>query len=668
MPFYIRRRILILSLITAAGGIARLATLDRPPIWGDEALTYSRVIGSFPEMMQILRNDGFMPLHYILYWCMAQFVELTPRMMRLIPALCGTAMIPAMYFATRQLASVRASLLAAGFAAASAYLMAYSHDAKMYMQTWLFVALNLGCFWWWLGRGGYIAWALWIVTGLIAVGFHISAALIIAPQPIFLLTGGRIGWKKPALMLCGLLVIAAAPYLYYTSFNRWIDNTGGLLPAQAADAKARRADWANSGVSWVEQHNQGATGPTLLRETASAYLVGAEWAEPRRHRIDTRVTWLVATAFSTTLAFLALGALPWRNPAPTQAADPPAQPWWRVALWLALLLIVPVYGFFYCRSVNDFASPIDWLRAFRIVLPALPFAGLALWYFSGHTFRERNIKLIQFIAVVAGLFLLCIAIHAFWQYQYDRHWDSMRRTYGSYVNRAVAPDLDWQSLWMPRYIGIVWPAVGIAAAVLLARLPVWWLRWPAIATLLAVNLTYASLRLFAGTQPPHEDVFADLKQARDSNHETRVIMTSLDPHQRGVVVWFHASNYGLYGDAGRYYACLMLGLRPTPVEFRSGQIVSQYHAIAGQLTEPSQLRGIASRGRALRLIVWERYTEAIPRPEPSDPPDAVVTQLGNGWKLAAEPKVYPLRSWYEWSDMGWMRRREFVRVDETAVR
>ena len=159
-PWHIRNRFVVLLLLTLAAGAFRFATLDRPPLWGDEALTYSRVIGSFADLLDILRYDGFMPLHYEIYWWLqhglpidlhhqlAPHLVLTPKVMRIVPALCGTLMVPAMYFAAVQIASRRAALLAAAFAAVSAYLMGYSHDAKMYIQTWLFVTLNLGCCWW----------------------------------------------------------------------------------------------------------------------------------------------------------------------------------------------------------------------------------------------------------------------------------------------------------------------------------------------------------------------------------------------------------------------------------------------------------------------------------------------------------------------------------------
>jgi hypothetical protein len=136
LPFYLRHRYSVLLSITLVGALVRFACLDRPAI-GDEALTYSRVIGSFREMVQILRFDGFTPLNYELYWWLHQGMPIafglklapglipSPRVLRAVPALCGTLLIPAMYFAARQIgATVRASLFAAALTCCSAYVMA----------------------------------------------------------------------------------------------------------------------------------------------------------------------------------------------------------------------------------------------------------------------------------------------------------------------------------------------------------------------------------------------------------------------------------------------------------------------------------------------------------------------------------------------------------------
>src|SRR5262245_33049492 len=77
-PWYVAHRFYLLAAITLLGGAIRFATLDRPPLWGDEALTFSRVCGTFDQMMGILQSDGFTPLHYVIYWWLYHGMPIGP--------------------------------------------------------------------------------------------------------------------------------------------------------------------------------------------------------------------------------------------------------------------------------------------------------------------------------------------------------------------------------------------------------------------------------------------------------------------------------------------------------------------------------------------------------------------------------------------------------------
>src|SRR5688500_377486 len=98
-----RAHLWALLAVTVFGGVLRFAYLHRPTFWIDEAFTYWRVSGDYGHLREILREGGFTPLHYQIYWVLGQFTELTPFVMRLVPAVCGTLMVPAMYFLARQL-------------------------------------------------------------------------------------------------------------------------------------------------------------------------------------------------------------------------------------------------------------------------------------------------------------------------------------------------------------------------------------------------------------------------------------------------------------------------------------------------------------------------------------------------------------------------------------
>ena len=64
-----------------------------------------------------------------------------------------------------------------------------------------------------------------------------------------------------------------------------------------------------------------------------------------------------------------------------------------------------------------------------------------------------------------------------------------------------------------------------------------------------------------------------------------------------------------------------------------------------------------------RVIVWERYTERFAEPyKLSADDDAIAQAMKDGWRLARPAELFRLRSWYDWGDMGWMRRRAGMRL------
>ncbi|NJL32468.1 MAG: phospholipid carrier-dependent glycosyltransferase, partial [Phycisphaerales bacterium] len=139
-----------LLLITLLGGALRFYRLDEPRIWLDEALTFSRICGTFHQLGGILKYDGFMPLHYVVTWLLTQVTYPTPFVLRLMPASCGTLLVPATYLLARQMTGRKQALLAALFTACSAYYLSFSRDAKMYMPTWFFATLFAALLLMWL--------------------------------------------------------------------------------------------------------------------------------------------------------------------------------------------------------------------------------------------------------------------------------------------------------------------------------------------------------------------------------------------------------------------------------------------------------------------------------------------------------------------------------------
>jgi uncharacterized membrane protein len=190
------------------GAVLRFICLDRPSIWYDEAATFGRVSGTFPELMARLQESAFSPLHYELCWWIGQHTLLTPFMMRLVPATTGTLMIPAMYWLAAQLIGRRAALLTALLTATNAFLLSYSRDAKMYSPFWFFAAVNVAALLWWLRVRTPLSWCLWISSGTAMVGFDALGWITIAIEMLIVLTTRNANWLS-LLRLIPLMMVSS---------------------------------------------------------------------------------------------------------------------------------------------------------------------------------------------------------------------------------------------------------------------------------------------------------------------------------------------------------------------------------------------------------------------------------------------------------------------------
>lgn len=469
-----------LLLFTILGGVLRFVALDRPVLWGDESATYGRIAGTHRELLDQLSDDSFFtPLHYELYWWLAQGmpywgefgneraievwkrgadgllvvprvtekkvirdfvpthrliepgIEMTPFMMRLVPALAGTLMVPAMYFLARQLFGPRISLLSAGLVCCSAYLLTYSRDAKMYMHFWLMCTLNMGCFLWWVRSRTVMGWLAWVATGLAMLGLHAPGAVLLGLQLLIFLTAPRhhlskfwtiiktlfwaLGWpivlgydllrrrfnliawvtireyaRAPVRMwrdfrwppviffALGLWVIATPTLRYYAEFNRKSDEV-------VSEASEFNLD--KMGIGWVEPYNRGRSLDDLLLYTSSAYLMSWEWP---RHFVDgpgpktddqryvpERTFKLLSSATIGLLGLMALGLIPWRRifcPARarlermTQDRAVWAPFVRRRALWVGAWLVVTAFAF-YANSTARPAFVLDAVSSIALKEP-----------------------------------------------------------------------------------------------------------------------------------------------------------------------------------------------------------------------------------------------------------------------------------------------------------
>lgn len=663
----------ILGAITLLGGALRFYDIGRPALWGDEAMVFGRTAATYQDLLNRLQIDGFAPLLYELYWVLLRWFEPTPPLMRSVPAIAGTLMIPAMYFLARELAGRRAALLTAALTAVSAYMLNYSRDAKMYMPFWLFIALHAACLLWWLRTARRVAWLAWIAAGLAMVGLHTAGLIIVGIETLMLLThprffplgifrASRLGRNLAMLPLFigGLAIVAAGPAGYYLGFNKWVQRTGGLAPGVSTETDD---NWNDSGLQWIEPFHRGRTSIDLLMHSTTALLYAYEWPKPamRREKLPggelVIPSWISTTFFAlviATAAIAVLGAMPWRSANPRPPRGPPdCIAWWRRLLWLSVWIVVPTYGF-YCRSVDNFMPPTAWIDALGQWLFAEQFAAyprliraglLALpplvWLAAGPLTLPRLGRLVQFAAVTATLFGLCYATYLLWMYL----WEQAQKT---------NPGVDWQSIWMPRYVAVVWPAVAVALCLLILRLPTRPLRWFAIGLVLAANLINGMARVIADTEPPVDRMAWDIWVAQDPAYGVRTYHSFLEGGA-------HPSEGSVLTTQGRYYLCLYSGLRPTPNEFR-GWGVLQTFRFERRTSVGAVVSDVNAAGDSVRkVVVWQRYDDARPPPLPPPAEDPMLKALGPRW-VRTDVEDFVIRGHWSWRTMGSCRRRQYVRI------
>jgi len=680
-----RPHVLALLLITLFGGVLRFAWIDRPPLWGDEALTYSRVAGSYRDMLRVLKSDGFGPLHYSGYWALARVFQLDPFVMRLIPSLAGALMVPAVYFLARQLVSVRTALLASLFTACSAFMLVYSGDAKMYAHFWLFCTLCMASFLWWMREGTRLSFLCWVAAGCAMVGTHAPGMVILALQPIILLTHPRLRWWKPPCYLVGLAIIVSGPVGYYQYFNKYQERT--------------EERWSNSGITWVADYNRGRSGPEVVLYTASAYLLSWEW--PKDAARPTLRPWVFQLGSGATAAMFvlfALGAMAW--PARLRGADPPASnsqmhesfpvPWFHRSLWLGAWLIVPTYAF-YCVSVHQPTSPLEWwdsgfawvgasgwvllgegvalaalcsfIRPLRgvlilalvgsagfalklvvlksgfgdvyntlagwgggllddnIVRAALPVVAALAWVWSGDRTSRRAWTFLQLVCVVALLWVIC---------------------YGVF---AISLSTDAKDVRMPRYLGVIWPAVAITVACLLRRLPTVGLRWPAVVLVLGANLFNGAMRVWANNEAPFDRMAVDVRESESARTFTRTYIHygvgGAGPGQGD-----------LFTHQGRYYLCVAFLRDLAPDDFRNGGTEKFFNI--RRLKDDAIKRDLNDSPKIDRVITWDRLDAKNP-----DHRDRLLPRLRpDGWTISDE-ELFVVRDHWDWRENGIARRRVY---------
>jgi hypothetical protein len=266
-----------------------------------------------------------------------------------------------------------------------------------------------------------------------------------------------------------------------------------------------------------------------------------------------------------------------------------------------------------------------------IALLMMVLAGIAAMTFGNFVVRDRGQKLLQLLAVAISILLLCGAIRSGFEQRLEG------------------------SVWMPRYLGVIWPALAISVAALIWRIPLMALRWAAIVILLAPNLAQGAARFLAHSEPPIDrvaaDAWASLQPDATVRAYTLVAGRSMGSPATGTI----------YNQVGRYYLYVLRGTTEPPEHERGVLLMDVFqHWPSSPFSNgiDDVMSDLRSNPQLQRIVVWDRPDEG-----PSD--QELDDALGSDWKRDSE-EVFPVRVSWNWGHLCDYRRREYSRAGASS--
>ncbi len=236
-------RELVIAL-TVLGAALRFSTLNVQSLWEDEAATLILLHYGFTGMLSHLSaSESNPPLYYVLIWVWTHVFGDGPLGFRSFSALIGSATIPAMYLAGRQI-STRVGVWAAVLTTFNPAMYYYSQEARNYG---LLILLSAVAYWLWqraLQEPRAKRLAQWACVSALALLTHYFAAFLFLPEALIL--ARRVSWRRVWGYVTVVALIGVA-----------------LVPLAAAQRSSGKVDW-------IEE----ASLPSRVGETAKLFFVG----------------------------------------------------------------------------------------------------------------------------------------------------------------------------------------------------------------------------------------------------------------------------------------------------------------------------------------------------------------------------------------------------------
>lgn len=286
-----------LVLLTVLAAVLRFATLDLQSFGFDEAFTVGPVLdGSLGHALDTIpETESSPPLYYVVAWVWTRAFGLGEVGVRSLSALLGTALVPVVYCAARELAGCRAGLIAAALVAVNPLLFFYSQEARTYALFALLSALSFWAFMVARRAPGMRSVLLWALASALALLSHYFALFLVVPEGLWLLAVTR-PRVRVALAVGAVGVVGAA-----------------LIPLVASQADGR-TDWISDSPlgdrirEVVKKALTGEYDPTANWQLALLLLVlgGGIAVALARARPDERRAFAVPLALGTAVPAIAL--------------------------------------------------------------------------------------------------------------------------------------------------------------------------------------------------------------------------------------------------------------------------------------------------------------------------------------------------------------------------
>jgi hypothetical protein len=223
---------------------------------------------------------------------------------------------------------------------------------------------------------------------------------------------------------------------------------------------------------------------------------------------------------------------------------------------------------------------------------------------------------------------------------------------------SLLPMFATSSIWMPRYVGLVFPALAIVAAALIARQPTWWLRGLTLIVFITVNLSQFGARVYGQSEAPVDLMAADLVRSQPkSKIATQPDRVTFRAYYNYPLAFSGAppGKASLFNSAGNYYLRILSGIKSDPKGIRRSFYVNNFNTWDGS-TVDQIVRNVRSSPELERFVVWTGHRRGT-----VDLTDPVGEALRGRFDRMDE-QSYEAHDHWTWIHWWTFSRREYVRV------